>query len=367
MGGFADMFSTVGGFTTGTPGGFMNVLGPGGMGLTGSTQSGSTQVQLDPTTQALNTLRLNNLLNMGGSVGGFENLIPQVMQSSQFSGDTTSLINNAMNLSAVPGMQPGDWFNQALGSIDPTQQINRLNSLTNANSGNLSITLQSELGQGGGMLNATLGQNLGALQNLQPQLLGAGNDYFHQILGPQIQNQNSLMGLGRSGANEEAQAKGAASISLPIAQLMAQLTQQAYGQYGSGLQSLYNNAYSGYNQGAQSLMGQNQQAQSSLGSQYLQNIYGINQAYPGVSTGLQGADLQRSLLGVNASDLQRQATAGTLQNLLQGYVSGMNATPYQPTQSTKTTGTGDTGILTSVLGGGGGAGIGAAAGKMMMA
>src|SRR6266581_43621 len=260
MGGFADMFSTVGGFTTGTPGGFMNVLGPGGMGLTGSTQSGSTQVQLDPTTQALNTLRLNNLLNMGGSVGGFENLIPQVMQSSQFSGDTTALINNAMNLSAVPGMQPGDWFNQALGSIDPTQQINRLNSLTNANSGNLSGTLQSELGQGGGMLNATLGQNLGALQNLQPQLLGAGNDYFHQILGPQIQNQNSLMGLGRSGANEEAQAKGAASILLPIAQLMAQLTQQAYGQYGQGVQNLY---------------GQYMGGQQQLGQQQLQNVYGI--------------------------------------------------------------------------------------------
>src|SRR6266700_2592035 len=212
----------------------------------------------------------------------YRKILNQYMQSSQFSGDTTSLINNAINLSAVPGMQPGDWFNQALGSIDPTGQIDRLNSLTNANSQNLSNTLQSELGQGGGMLNATLGQNLGALQNLQPQLLGA-----------QIQNQNSLMGLGRSGANEEAQAKGAASISLPIAQLMAQLTQQAYGQYGSGLQSLYNNGYSGYNQGAQSLMGQNKQAQAGLGSQYLSNIYGINQAYPGVSTELQNAALSR--------------------------------------------------------------------------
>src|SRR6266700_1071526 len=321
MGGLGGVFGQVAGGNAG------DVLGQEGLGLTGTKNNQTTQVQLDPTTQALNTLRYGNLLNMGGAVGGFENLIPQVMQSSQFSGDTTALINNAMNLSAVPGMQPGDWFNQALGSIDPTQQINRLNSLTNANSGNLSNTLQSELGQGGGMLNATLGQNLGALQNLQPQLLGAGNDYFHQILGPQIQNQNSLMGLGRSGANEEAQAKGAASISLPIAQLMAQL---------------------------------NQQAQAGLGSQYLSNIYGINQAYPGVSTELQNAALSRGLQGVNASDLQRQATSGTLQNLLQGFISGMNATPYTPGPTQKTSGTGNTGIVTSYLGGSSGGGTAAA-------
>ncbi len=359
MGGSGGLFGggIAGGITSGNVG---DILGQEGFGLTGTKNNQTTQVQLDPTTQALNTLRYGNLLNMGGAVGGFENLIPQYMQSSQFSGDTTSLINNAINLSAVPGMQPGDWFNQALGSIDPTGQIDRLNSLTNANSQNLSNTLQSELGQGGGMLNATLGQNLGALQNLQPQLLGAGNDYFHQILGPQIQNQNSLMGLGRSGANEEAQAKGAASISLPIAQLMAQLTQQAYGQYGSGLQSLYNNAYSGYNQGAQSLMGQNQQAQAGLGSQYLSNIYGINQAYPGVSTELQNAALSRGLQGVNASDLQRQATSGTLQNLLQGFISGMNATPYTPGPTQKTSGTGNTGIVTSYLGGSSGGGTAAA-------
>src|SRR6266705_4511046 len=344
MGGSGGLFGggIAGGITSGNVG---DILGQEGFGLTGTKNNQTTQVQLDPTTQALNTLRYGNLLNMGGAVGGFENLIPQYMQSSQFSGDTTSLINNAINLSAVPGMQPGDWFNQALCSIDPTGQIDRLNSLTNANSQNLSNTLQSELGQGGGMLNATLGQNLGALQNLQPQLLGAGNDYFHQILGPQIQNQNSLMGLGRSGANQEAQAKGAASISLPIAQLMAQLTQQAYGQYGQGVQSLLGQGYAG---------------QQQLGQQNLQNIQSINQAYPGVSTELQNAQLQRVLQGINSTDVQRQATTGGLQNILQGFISGMNATPYSPAPTQKTSGTGNTGIVTSYLGGSSGGGTAAA-------
>ncbi len=337
MGGFGDMFGTIGGFTTGEPGGFMNVLGPGGMGLTGSTSAGTAQVLLDPTTQALNSLRLSNMLNMGGAVGGFEGLVPNYMNSLNLSGTTGGLVDQAINLSQQPGLQAGDWYNQAMSTINPTGEENRLTGVAS------------------GMQNTeanALWQNIAGLQNLAPQLLGAGNDYFRQILQPNIQNQSSLMGLGRSGANEEAQAKGAASISLPIAQLMAQLTQQAYGQYGTGLQNI---------------LGQNYQAQSGLGQQYLQGVQGINQAFPGVASNLQGTQLQRLLQGVQASDIQRQTQSQGLQSLYQGLISGMNQTPYTPAPTQKTTGTGDTGILTSVLGGGGGSGIGAAAGKALLA
>src|SRR6266568_926240 len=296
-----------------------DVIGQEGLGLTGTKNNQTQQILLDPTTQALNTLRLNNMMNMGGAVGGFENLIPQYMQSTQMSPDTTALINLSGQYAAQPGLQAGDWYNQAINAINPSAESARLQSLQE---------------QGIGQERTVLDRNLMGLQALQPQLLGAGNDYFRQILQPTLQSQSSLMGLGRSGANQEAQAKGAASISLPIAQLMAQLTQQAYGQYGQGVQSLLGQGYAG---------------QQQLGQQNLQNIQSINQAYPGVSTELQNAQLQRVLQGINSTDVQRQATTGGLQNILQGFISGMNATPYSPAPTQKTSGTGNTGIVSSIL------------------
>jgi len=319
-----DMFSTIGGFVTGEPGGFSNVLGPGGMGLTGSENTGKAGVTFDPTTQALNNLRLNSMLNLGGSVGGFENLVPNYMNSFNFSGDTNALINQAIQTANVPGLQPTDWYNQAINGTSIGNEEQRLDRLKN-----IGINTEHDVLQG----------NLQGINNLSPQLLGAGNDYFHQILGPQVQNQYSLMGLGRSGANEEAQAKGAASISLPIAQLIAQLTQGAYQQYG---------------QGVQGLVGQNTQAQAGLGQQQLQNIYGLNQAYPGVSTGLQGAELERQLKGVGVSDLQRAQQYQGFQTLLQGLLSGMSSMPYAPGQTQTSSGTMNPGLISSILGGTGG-------------
>lgn len=48
--------------------------------------------------------------------------------------------------------------------------------------------------------------------------LAAGRDYMDQILGPQLINQMTAAGQGRSGAVGEALAKGAAGIALPILQ-----------------------------------------------------------------------------------------------------------------------------------------------------
>jgi hypothetical protein len=330
MGGAFSMFGS-GAMSPGAKGGFMNLLGTEGAGLTGSKTTGASNIALDPTTQALNNLRLSSMLNLGGSVGGFETLVPNYMNSFNFSGDTNALINQAIQTANIPGLQPTDWYNQAISGTSIGNEEQRLDRLKN-----IGINTEHDVLQG----------NLQGINNLSPQLLGAGNDYFHQILGPQVQNQYSLMGLGRSGANEEAQAKGAASISLPIAQLIAQLTQGAYQQYG---------------QGVQGLVGQNNQAQAGLGQQQLQNIYGINQAYPGVSTGLQGAELERQMKGVGVSDLQRAQQYQGLQTLLQSLLGGMSSMPYTPAPKQTQSGTGNAGLITSVMGGGG---AGSAAGGL---
>src|SRR6266705_1112035 len=65
------------------------------------------------------------------------------------------------------------------------------------------------------------------IQNFaQQQLLPAGQGYYNQIVAPQIAGDQALMGLGRSGAAAEAQAKGAAGIALPLEQQVAQLLAQ---------------------------------------------------------------------------------------------------------------------------------------------
>src|SRR6266853_428971 len=316
-------------FGTATSGNAGDVLGQEGLGLTGTKNNQTTQVSLDPTTQALDSLRRQSFQDIQNTGNTAYNNLGMYYNTGE---STNWLINQLINQSGQPGINSTDWYNQAIAGTDVSGQ-----SARGYNAANTSAAMDYN----------ALGTNLQGIQNLQPQLLGAGNDFFHQILGPQVQNQSSLMGLGRSGANEEAQAKGAASISLPIAQLIAQLTQQAYGQYGQGIQGI---------------AGQYQQGEQGLGQQQLQNIYGINQAYPGISNLLQNAQFQRVLQGIGASDIPRSTAAQGQQDLVHSYLSTLNAMPYTAAPTQKTSGTGNTGVVTSYLGGGGGQGAGAAAG-----
>src|SRR6266702_6224808 len=103
-----DMFSTIGGFAGGSSGRFMNLLGPGGMGLTGSTNQGTAQVLLDPTTQALNALRYNNLQGYGNATGGIGGAIAGYNNTLGFTEGTQDAVNRAISYSQVPGMQPQD-------------------------------------------------------------------------------------------------------------------------------------------------------------------------------------------------------------------------------------------------------------------
>src|SRR6266571_3137995 len=111
------MFSTVGGFAGGESGGFMNLLGPGGMGLTGSTSEGSAQVTLDPTTQALNNLRLQGLQGLQSGNNPFY----------QTSGTTNDLINQLIGQASIPGVQTPDWYNQAINGTGIGTEQSRLN------------------------------------------------------------------------------------------------------------------------------------------------------------------------------------------------------------------------------------------------
>lgn len=298
-------------------------------GIFGSSSS-EQQNRPDPLTQQLNELKYNIFSDLNRSTGGLSTILGRFNQFALPSFSTQDYANNAASFAQQGGLSSQDWYNQALQGLNQYQgQAQTSQDLYNRNLGQL------------GNLNQA---NLGYINNtLAPQLLGSGQDYFRQILSPTLNNQYSLLGLGRSGANLEAQSKGAASIALPIAQQIAGLTGSQLGSYyGAANQNLQNNA-------AQ---------QGAFGTQYLQNLYGLNQQYPNVDIGLRQAQLERLGQGLNFSDYSRQQSLAGLEPQLQGFLGAFTGSPYTPGGTTSTQ---NTGSLASVIGGLGG-GLGTLAG-----
>lgn len=252
------------------------VLGPQGLGLTGSEQEQS----VDPTTQALNDFRLKQIssLNQTGDYGA---LLRNIFAGSFVDSPTFQNSINASNFSQQPGLNSSDWLSGAKSDL--------------SNSYNQT------------------------LQSLNPSFyLNNAKDYYNRITQPETSNTYSLLGLGRSGAVGEANAKAGAQLSLPISQ-----------QYLSNI--------------------------FGLNQQYGQNLFSLNQEYPNADINLRNAQLQRLGQGISFSDYPRQQNQIGREQQLQGYNALLSGVPYTPETSTS----GNQGLLTS-LGGGAGTIAGAA-------
>src|SRR6266850_6541427 len=167
-------------FGQATGGNAGDVLGQEGLGLTGTKQSGSSQVSLDPTTQALNSYRLGGIQGIQDTGISAYNNLGGYYNTNQ---STNDLINQLITQASIPGVQPNDWYNQAIGGTDISNQANMFKDANNPSN------LYNAANMAGSLDYTALQKNLQGIQDVQPQLLGAGNDFFHQILGPQIQNQ----------------------------------------------------------------------------------------------------------------------------------------------------------------------------------
>jgi hypothetical protein len=265
-----------------------------------------SKVKPDATSRALNQFRLDQAESLSGSFGQSIDRYFRLGTQGLSSG-ANRYLNRISDFADDKGLTSQQWYRDILRSIDPENAKQEVNNQYRSNIDYITNTLA-------------------------PSLVDSGSSYFNQILSPEITNEYSLLGLGRSGANQEAQAKGAASISLPISQLISQLVNQ-------------------------NLVG-GAQATQGFNTQHLQNLNAIGQQRPNVDVALREAQLGRLGLGFQAADYKRslqQSTAGEYANLLQSFI---NASPYNPGSTTK----GD--VFNAYIqgsysgGGGGGAGLG---------
>lgn len=207
-----------------------------------NTTSGVQTSAPDSTGSTFNGLKLGNAQSFlnglpGGSLGTFGASQPGLYGLSG--------LEAATGADLYKNLQPGAYLNNAasalgiqdipglfkLGSNSESilgQGIREAQGAT-ASANQVPQQMQDLVAQ----IAARLQGSLGSLnQNLQGQVGGyvdpsaaiaAGKDYFQQIAAPEIQNNLTASGLGRSGAMAEALARGGAQIALPIAQQTQQL------------------------------------------------------------------------------------------------------------------------------------------------
>ena len=417
---------------------FGKVLGPSGLGLTGSTEDKTTTQKVDRLTQQMNLLRFNELNNATASTGGLDQILANLGVSSTLSDPTLQYLDQATQRASQPGMSAGEWYNNASSNMFALNNdtFNTLRGLPqyqatynqqftpfnpNYSQANYSRPTYTTPTYTAPTYTApTYNQNVNSMT-------ASGQDYFNRILSPQITGQYNLMGMGRSGANMEAQAKGAASIALPIAQQVAQIiagqeqqrnqlvaanqqqgnqinaaNQQQGNQITAMNQQQGNQITSANEQQRAQLTAMNEQQRNQLVQEYLQqqagivaqqeqqrNLQGMQQQQqmnaalsdqmgrnfgvqagylqqmPQVDIQARNAELTRMAQGISWSDLPRQIGEENTQRLLQGFLTALTGTPFFPGSTANQTGTGNTGLISSIFGGGGGSGAMAGMGTMI--
>lgn len=238
----------------------VNVMGSGSASLAFAYSTSKSKIRPDATTRALNDFRLTqaqSLPTLGPS-------IRPLLSLGRLDEGTRNILGLLGRKSTERGLTANEFYRNA------TERTN------NAYSRNLDFISDE----------------------IAPNLLDAGQSYYSQILRPEIANNAALLGLSRSGAQIEAQAKGAASIALPLSQTIA------------GLQG-------------QQLQGR------------AEAIRGFNQQLPEVDVNTRNAYLQRLGIGAQARDYSRQQRLDareTYANLLTSFI---NATPYTAGSTTR--------------------------------
>jgi len=429
----------------------VDILGAEGLQLTGAENKTSNRITLDPTTTALNNLRLAELNNAISQTAGLQGHLEGLQRNAYLSPETQQLLASIQGQGQQQGLDTSSYLNLAGQGLDRTpyaRDIGSYYSPTVSAAQNITPYQSNIYGTYSNILpgldanpyiqnltglnNAAYLQARGALdsspytQNLQQYGTGqyqqafntidpsrqveAANEYFRRIVSPELQGQYSLLGLGRSGANQEAQARAAAGIALPIQQQISQQQAQLAGQQANQLTNnqaaligqnynaltgllgqqasqLYGSSANLYGQQlglTGNLLGQQANALSNLANQGYGNTYqsslgaaqalsgltgqqygaqaGIVQGLPGTDIALRNAYLSRLQGGLGASDYGRLSNISNLQGSLQGYLSALNATPYTPAPTERGTGTNNVGLLNTALAQGFGQGLGTAAG-----
>jgi Chaperone of endosialidase len=266
--------------------------------------------------QALSGLQGGLQTGLGLNDAGYWNNIANA-------GTGLNAANTQMNLGYNQGMQTAEQGYQR--GVD-LQNIGQAAGQNFAQQGLATGTEMANAGFNTGRANLTdvRDSNLNYINNvIGPQAIGAGNSYYNQILGPQLGNENALMGLARSGGRQEAEGKGAANIALQLQQFLGGLqgnTLQGYQQGQTGLAQGLQQGYQNLGQGFQNQYGQ-------IGANYQQGLGQVGANYQGAlqqTAGSYQQGLAQAGLGYQGQLGQAagQYTSG-LQGLGQGYLSGV--------------------------------------------
>jgi hypothetical protein len=330
-------------------------------GIFGSGSRTSQDVKLDPTTVALNKMRLDQArgLYSHGALGSYADPGGAAYAADPRVGE---LYTNAIGTASDPfdlgryqaqGMDRG-LFNEGLdvGKGNINQALGNVGGNYAGASGNTLASYNNAIGAAG----QAYGQGMANNQALTQQALGYGTDaasnYINRIATPQLMQQATLQGLEGGGAVPASIAKATADVGLqwlsPIVQQSLGIQGQLAQGYGGDVSNL-----SGANAAAQAqLGGQNTALQSGLFGDYsnaVQQAYGNRQGLetqfmstlPGAyGTSITAPAQARSLAAQGAATLMPLADYGRglqEQDLLrrQGLATtAYTGLPYTPATST---------------------------------
>lgn len=264
-------------------------------GIFGGGSRTSQDVKLDPTTQALNRMRLGQASSLFGQapLSDFGRTGGNVYEADP---RVTDLYNMAMNTGSDPfdlnaytnmgmdrslfdkGLVTGRGnINEALGNVGSNYAnaaAGNLANYTNA-AGTTLGSYNNAIGAAGG----AYGQGMANNQAMLDRALGYGTDaasnYINKIATPQLLQQATLQGLEGGGAVPASIAKATADVGLQWLQPLLQQGMGIQGQLAQGYGSDISNL-SGANAAAQAqLAGQYGALQSGLGSQNMQLQSGL--------------------------------------------------------------------------------------------
>lgn len=349
--------------------------------LTGGKTSTEEQRRVDPTTQALNQLRLQESQRL---FGGF-NPADFSQPSAAFapSQDVANLYNtglDAYNQNQLYNI--GNYYNQGMTDIgnttgDATGQLGLARDvglgLSGSNTQQAFDQYRAMLGQQrqalGGDVQGLRGQNADIYNNLANNLQSLGFDttsnYINQVATPQIMQQMALQGLEGGGAPAAAIARATAEYGMPMYQQLAQLGQQYQGLQGglsSGQQQALAAYGSQYGGNVANAMSQNLAAQNALQQQYAGSIAGLlgqrNQAVsqlglsiPQVQGAFQTAGAQTASTLFPMADYARSLQAQDLARRQSLYGTSLTGLPYTAGGTTEQEQK-KAGIFSNIFGGG---------------
>jgi hypothetical protein len=285
-------------------------------GVFGGGSRTSQDVKLDPTTQALNRMRLDQARNLysQGSLGSYAQ-----PGGSAYAADprVSALYDQAVGTASTPfdlagyeqrGLDRG-LFNEGLdvsrGNIN--QGLGNVAANYADASGNTLASYNNAIGAAGGAYGQGMAANEAATQRALAYGTDAASNYINRIATPQLMQQATLQGLEGGGAVPASIAKATADVGLqwlsPIVQQSLGIQGQLAQGYGSDISQL-----SGANAAAQAqLGGQNTALQSGLYGDYSN---AVNAAY-GNRQGLE-SQFMSTLPGAYGTSVTAPAQARSL-------------------------------------------------------